>query len=268
VRMSWDGQHMWLNSANVPESQGANVHRITMDGLMDEDLSEEFEGANHQLTVLPDETVGFYAYAAGGSDCDDVKEYDPSTGMTKLVVNSGDAHGASGPCHLNAIEYSPPATEGGEGAYLFSDLQNDNITKITRGGDKVWVIGGETNEFDGEGTTWDNQHGIDVLGENKFLFFNNGPNAANSMAIEMTLDLDAMTGERTWTYQSDRTINNIIMGDVQRLENGNTLVGYSTKGVLHEVDAEMNLVQEIVWGSSGYFGYIQMRKSLYGPPPR
>ena len=35
-----------------------------MDGMTDENLSAQFTGANHQLTVLPDETVAFYAYGS------------------------------------------------------------------------------------------------------------------------------------------------------------------------------------------------------------
>jgi hypothetical protein len=43
VRMSYDGTHMWINGANVP-SGTAHVHRVTMDGMMDEDLSAQFTG--------------------------------------------------------------------------------------------------------------------------------------------------------------------------------------------------------------------------------
>jgi len=55
------------------------------------------------------------------------------------------------------------------------------------------------------------------------------------------------------------------MGDVQRLKNGNTIIAYSTKGVLHEVDAQSKLLQE--W-TMATFGYVEKRKSLYGPPER
>jgi hypothetical protein len=58
------------------------------------------------------------------------------------------------------------------------------------------------------------------------------------------------------------------MGDVQRLPNGNTIVAYSTQGVLHEVDANMALVQELSWPLGASFGYIEKRATLYGPPPR
>jgi hypothetical protein len=260
ARMSYDGKHMWINKANVPNG-GSNVHRVAMDGSTDENLSDKFSGQNHQMTVLPDETVGFYAY---GSQCDDVKEYNPTTGAVRTVVNSQMAHGASAPCHLNAIEYSPE-----DDTYVFSDLENDNITKVKRSdGSTVWVLGGDTADFTGQGATWQTQHGIDVLGVDRILFFNNQGDNGGSTAIEMLLNLDGMTASRAWTYTANPSIRNDIMGDVQRLDNGNTIVAYSTRGIVHEVNAEGMLLQALTWGSSGQFGYIQKRKSLYGPPPR
>jgi branched-chain amino acid transport system ATP-binding protein len=59
ARMDYAGTHMWINSANVPSGM-AHVRRVSMDGATDEDLSSQFAGANHQLTVLPDETVAFF----------------------------------------------------------------------------------------------------------------------------------------------------------------------------------------------------------------
>jgi hypothetical protein len=263
--MSYDGKYMWLNSANVPETQGSKVLRITIDGLMVEDLSSKFVGQNHQVTILPDETVGFYSYSEGSDDCDDVKEYNPTTQEVKLIKHSADAHGASPPCHLNAIEYWPPTDDAPQGGYLFSDLQNSNITKIKRDGTVVWVIGGETNQFTGNGSTWTNQHGIDYISEDRILFYNNGM-GTTSIAIEMLLHLDTMTAERAWTF--DTKVMNNIMGDVQRLDNGNTIVASSTKGVVHEVSSTGEILQELSFPSNGQFGYIQKRKTLYGPPPR
>jgi hypothetical protein len=262
VRMSYDGKSMWINAANVP-SGSAVVHKVSMDGMMDENLSSSFTGQNHQLTVLPDETVAFYAYSSG--QCDDIKERSPS-GMVKTIVNSGTAHGASGACHVNAIEYSKD-----DDTLVFSDLEHDNITKVKRTGEVVWVLGGSTSNFTGTGSTWSRQHGIDVLGLDRILFFNNaGSGGANmgSVAVEILLNLGAKTVTRPWTYTAMPSIANQIMGDVQRLENGNTIVAYSTQGVLHEVNAQGQLLQELTWPLGGAFGYIQKRKTLYGPPPR
>jgi hypothetical protein len=81
------------------------------------------------------------------------------------------------------------------------------------------------------------------------------------------LDLNAMTTKAVWSYSAN--INNAVMGDVQRLDNGNTIVAYSLAGVIHEVDSSGKLLQSLTWGSgSGSIGYITKRKTLYGPSPR
>jgi hypothetical protein len=262
ARMSYDGKHMWIQNANVPESQGAEVHRVSMDGMTDEDLTSDFEGANHQFTVLPDETVIFYAYSE--NDCDDVKERSPD-GTVRTLVNSADAQGVTGPCHVNHVEYSPE-----DDTVVFSDLDHDSFTKIRRNGEVVWVLGGPASDFTGEAQTWSRQHGIDVLGLDRFVFFNNGAmgSASGSLAIEILLDLEAMTASRPWTYEPVPSIANLVMGDVQRMDNGNTVVAYSTQGVVHEVDANGRLLQEINWPLGGAFGYIVKRATLYGPSPR
>ncbi len=263
ARMSFDGKWMWISAANVPASQGANVHRVSLDGLVDEDLSAAFEGQNHHFTVLPDETVAFFAY--GDNGCDDIKERAPD-GTVRTLINARDAHGAAGNCHLNFIEYSPE-----DDTLIFSDLDHDNITKITREGDVVWVLGGTTSDFTGMGSSWSRQHGIDVLGVDRLVIFNNGGlggQGDGSLALELDLDLTAMTASVAWQYAANPGIENEVMGDVQRLANGNTVISYSTQGVLHEVDPMGNLLRELTWDLGGAFGYVVQRPTLYGPPPR
>jgi hypothetical protein len=259
ARMSYDGKYMWINKANVP-SGTANVHRVTMDGLTDENLSTQFTGQNHQLTVLPDDTVAFYAYGANG--CDDIKERAPD-GTVKTIVNSRTATGTTGGCHVNTVQYSAM-----DDTLIFSDLDHDNITKVTRTGTTVWVLGGTTSQF-GTNLWTGGQHGVDILGLDRLLIFNNATNATGSMAIEFMLTLTGTkTATRTFTYTANPRITNMVMGDVQRLDNGNTIVAYSTQGVLHEVDASGALVQELTWPLGASFGYIEKRATLYGPPPK
>jgi hypothetical protein len=52
------------------------------------------------------------------------------------------------------------------------------------------------------------------------------------------------------------------------LPNGHTIVAYSTKGVLHEVDSNRKLLQEMAWPLGAAFGYVQKRPTLHDPPPR
>jgi hypothetical protein len=275
VTMSYDGNYMWINSVNTP-SHIARVHRVSMDGLIDEDHSSEFVGQSHQLTVLPDETVAFYAYGTNG--CDDIKLRAPDGTVTTLV-NAQAAHGGSDACHVNAIFYSPL-----DDTLIFGDLDNNCLTKITRTGATVWilnggVVGGPTSSFTGD--IWKGgEHGFHILGLDDFVIFNNNalvPAGSNvkwgavagdgsgSWALEMKLDLTAMTATQTWSYQGGG-LNDMVLGDAQRLPNGNTMVDFSTQGTIEEVDANGDLLQEIETTTN--FGYIQKRATLYGPPPR
>jgi len=263
VRQSYDGKYMWINGSdnmNTGMTQ-ANIHRVTMDGLMDEDLSEVFGIQDHQITILPDESIIFYGH---DQECPDIKRRF-ADGRIETIINARTAHGATGPCHVNHVEYSPD-----DQTLVFSDDNHDNYTKITLTGQVVWVLGGTTNDFTGDGAMWDRQHGVDILATDRLVYFNNGPmmGGNGSSVHELLLDLTAMTATRVWTYTAMPRISNIQLGDVQRLPNGNTVVAFSTQGVLQEVNAQGTLLQEIVWPLGGAFGYIHKRATLYGPPPR
>lgn len=259
ARMSYDGKHMWIAKGNVPSGQ-AKMVRVAMDGSNPEDLSSEFVGLNHDFTVLADETVVYIAYDNG---CDKIVERSPD-GTSRTIINSGMAFGGSTMCHCNSIQYSPK-----DDTIVFSELDHDAYVKVTRDGDIVWVLGGAFSDFTGDGASWDNQHGLHILDVDRLLIFNNGPmgQGAGSRAIEISLDLQSMTATRVWEYFAQPAISNIIMGDVQRLHNGNTLVTYSTQGVVHEVNADKQVVQTLEWQLGGAIGYVNKRQSLYGPPP-
>jgi hypothetical protein len=260
ARMSYDGKYMWINAVNVP-SGGAKVHRVSMDGMTDEDLSSQFVGQSHQLTVLPDETIAYYAYGSNG--CDDIKERSPS-GTVRTIVNAQTALKTTGACHLNNIQYSQP-----DDTLVFSDLNHNQVAKVKRSdGSTVWILNGNTATL--TGATWTGgEHGLHLLDLNRILVFNNntgGSGGAN--AIELRLDTTAKTVTKTWSYTASPAITIQIMGDLQRMPNGNTVVGYSTKGALHEVDAAGKLLQTWVWAAGATFGYIEKRATLYGPPPK
>jgi hypothetical protein len=57
----------------------------------------------------------------------------------------------------------------------------------------------------------------------------------------------------------------LIYGDVQRLENGNTLVTHSVSGVVEEVTPDGEPVRRLVFALGGALGYSTHRSSLYPP---
>jgi len=259
ARQSYDGASIWLNSVNAP-SQGANVHRVSMDGLTEENYSAPFAGQNHQLAVLPDETVAFNAY--GNGVCDDIKEFNPASGEVVTVISASAVVNDKGPCHLEAFAYSPA-----DDTLIFSDIFHNSIAKVTRTGKIVWILGGSSSSFTGSGTDWLQPQGLHPLAADRLLFFNN-TSANTSTTVEVRLDSGTSTAEIAWSYGDPALRNGMITGDVQRLANGNTIVGYPTGNVIREVSPAGEVLQELKWPRGSLFGYIQKRRSLYGPPPR
>jgi len=285
VAMSYDGKYMWIATANVPDSSATDhVHRVTMDGLTDTDFTTAFAHHSHQVTPLPDGSVAFYT--TGSNGCDDIKLF-PANGTTTstatLVVNAKTAHGGSGACHLNNIQYSPS-----DDTLVFSDLDNNCLTKVTKTGTAVWVLnggvsGGPTSSFNNGAIVWKGgEHGFHILSGDgtDYVLFNNNSKApagsgtswgsaagdgSGSMAVEVKLDLTAKTATQTWSYKGTG-LDNQVLGDVQRLPNGNTIIDFATKSTVQEVDSKGTLLQQIVSGKN--FGYIEKRPTLYGPPPR
>ena len=264
---------MWINN-HPPNLADAKVHRVTMDGITDEELSSEMPELSHQLTVLPDESVAFYADDGGRDGCSDIKIRSPD-GTVRTLANSQEVLGTTGQCHVNYIVYSPE-----DDTLIFSDHIHCAVAKIkVSDGSTVWILNGETKTFTGD--TWlGSEHGIQVFGLDDFLIFNNnsrsvaGSNIPVSMGtgdgsgvIEIKLDLDAKTVSTIWSYKAMGTkYQTDVMGDVQRLWNDNLVVAFGGKGVIQEIKPDGTVVQEM--RTTTNFGYIQKRKTLYGPPPR
>ena len=85
-------------------------------------------------------------------------------------------------------------------------------------------------------------------------------NSRTSRAASAT----ALTATQLWSYTT-ADARSFVLGDVQRLPNGNTLVIYSVAGIMQEVSPTGDLVQTL---SAGSFGYANFRETMYGPPLR
>lgn len=273
VVMDYAGTHMWINN-HPPNLADAKVHRVSMDGMTDEDLSSQMAELSHQLTVMPDESVLFYAADGGAEGCSDIKQRTPD-GAVRTIANSQAVLGTTGQCHVNNIQYSKE-----DDTLVFSDHIHCAVAKIKRSdGSVVWILNGETKTFTGDG--WlGSEHGIQILGLDDFLIFNNnsrsiaGTTIPESMgtgdgsgALEIKLDLTAKTVTKIWSYKAMGTAYQTdVMGDLQRLPNGNIVIAFGGKGIIQEIKPDGTVLQEM--RTTTNFGYIQKRATLYGPPPR
>jgi hypothetical protein len=98
------------------------------------------------------------------------------------------------------------------------------------------------------------------------VFSNNGEtNGANSLITELKIDTTAKTAMELWRY--DGGIHTPFGGDVQRLDNGNTIITFSSSGVVHELGPTGELLQSFTFPIGGGLSYMEKRRSLYGGPP-
>ncbi len=168
------------------------------------------------------------------------------------------------PFHCNAIEID------GDGNLLLSSRHLDQITKINRiTGNIMWRLGGRNNQFTLLGDTlwFSHQHSIRRLLNGHYILFDNGNGHTPpfSRVIEFVLDTAARTCQYVWQYARPGTFS-LAMGYVQRLENGNTFIGWgATSPAVSVVTPDGKTVYEL-WLPGGIYSY---RASLaaWAPPP-
>lgn len=130
--------------------------------------------------------------------------------------------------HGNAIEIDR------DGNLLISCRNMDEITKINlRTGDIIWRWGGlnsRNNEFRfrGDHVTFSHQHHIRLLPNGNYTLFDNGNlhNPVKSRGLEYRLDQINKVAELVWDFQYDPLTFSFAMGNVQRLKDDNTVIGW------------------------------------------
>jgi len=250
--MSYDGQYMWMANGNVPGPSSGTLVRVGMDGL--DERSYSVPNRHHDIAVLPDETIVYFEYENGDAQgCDVVKTLNPETEATATVFQVSQAGGGGGSCHSNAINWWPD-----QNLFTLSVLNWNSILAFTREGSLQWVLGGSASTY--TGASWNAQHQHHLLGDSILIFNNQGSNGGSSI---LEYQLTGNQAQVVWDYSSGHASNQ--MGDVKRLSSsGHTLVSYSNQGVIQEVDASQQLIQEII---TDQIGYTVRRTTLYGAPP-
>jgi len=256
--MDWEGKNMWMMELNV-DGGGGEMRRVSMDGMDVENNVQGLSNAHHDFTVLPGGVIATVAWTSGGESPSDLLERSPDGNIKKVVTLDSAIYAASGPgFHANSILYHPA-----DDSYTISDRYPNIYIKLTRTGQLVWQFGGSNPVGDFiSGGTWQVNHGHHLLDDGTLLIFNNGMGGDSPViGYQLNADTTKMASE-VFRYVGG-TSN--VLGDVQRLPNGNTLITYSTTGVIQEVTSAGTVLQSFATDS---LGYAMWRPSLYGPPPK
>lgn len=268
--MSYDGQYMWMAELNVDNmaKDGGEVRRVSMDGLTTNKKIPGLSNCHHDLTILPDGKIACLSWVQqSGDQPSDLIESDYQGNIKKVVtVDSkiylgGQGLGGGNTFHANSIHYHQA-----DDSYTVSDRNPNLYVKINRSDGAVkWQFGGSCTNAPAPKCVpgnWKVNHGHDMLDDGTFLFFNNGQSGASTVYFYKLNETGTFSATMVDSYSPG--VNSAVLGDVQRLPNGNTLITFSTSSVIHEIDPSKQLVQTI----NGPGGYAEWRETLYGPPPR
>jgi hypothetical protein len=265
AQMSYDGQYLWMIAVNVGNQTpgGGDVERVSMDGLASTGKIASFANCHHDLTALPDGKIACLSWIRqNGNQPSDLLEGDADGNVT-TVARLDAAYYNAPSYHANSLHY-----HASDQTYTLGDRQPNLFIKLKRTGELLWQFGGDCTGAPAPQCvpgTWKVNHGHQLLddGSGTFLFFNNGQSGPATI-FQYHLDESAqLSATLVWSYSPG--FSSVVLGDVQSLPNGNTLVTFSLAGVIQELDPSQALVQSL---SNAATGYVEWRDSLYGPPPR
>jgi hypothetical protein len=156
-----------------------------------------------------------------------------------------------------------------DGNLLLSSRNLSEITKINlQTGSILWRLGGKNSDFqfvNDAGFAY--QHNINFLPDgNITLFDNHGTDQAPtaSRAVEYKLDPAAKTATLVWEFSHTPPVFTDYMGDVQRLANGNTFIGWGNTGTMPDGFAirsatEVTASNQVVFDMAFDYPYVSYR---------
>ncbi len=168
--------------------------------------------------------------------------------------------------HTNAIEADQ------DGNLLISNRNTSDIVKINRQtGDIIWRLGGKANEFDFTNDVgFTTQHDIRRLANGHITLFDNGNMhvPAYSRAVEYTINEQTKEVTRVWQYPEDTSLFAPFMGSAQRLDNGNTIIGWGAIPRVSEIRPDGSKALELALGGLTYRAFKYAWDAFPSQPPR
>ncbi|MDP2315129.1 MAG: aryl-sulfate sulfotransferase [Pseudomonadota bacterium] len=291
VRLSPDGTSVLYNVASLNFGIDIGVIRkVRLDGEL---LSEtRTEWGHHDFVGLPE---GGYAYIAA-----DIRPWTDAEGFPRHVVGDAIVEVPEGAVDSSgsttvwstwdhfAVDVDPAVDNDfypqgldwthsnslkfEDGAYALSVRKENAFVKIDRAsGETLWQIGGVGADWTlTEGRAFVGQHSPELVGDDKFILFDNGDidiEDAYSEAVEYTLDEAGRTYTRSWAYDYNQRISSYLLGDVERLDNGNTLIAWGSGGTITEVTPSGEMAFQVSLAIGSAIGFTHHIDALGGVTP-
>jgi hypothetical protein len=273
ARMDYEGVNMWMLAGNYDNWMG-EMRFVSMDGQTTMTNVSGLADAHHDFAVLPGKIAAMvWATPDADSESNLMEMNSDGSGSATTVFKIGSNLYIGGPSavgggstdsyHCNSILY-----HAADDSFTIGDRNPNLYAKVSHTGAIMWQLGGSCANAPAGAAhcvskNWKVNHGHHLLDDGTMLVFNNNASGA-SHVLEFKLNTSGtLSAASVKDFTSDSLSSNVL-GDVQRLPNGNTLIAYSTSGEALEVDSSWAAVQTL----TGIYGYVDWRATLYGPPPR
>lgn len=268
-----DGSGVIYNAASVSGDPADNslLVKVSWDGSSEETIDVPLLA--HDFVELADGTIAAIVveYGDGGDGAevrgDSLVEI-ASDGTQSVVWSTWDCFDPVetpgdepeiGWTFVNALDLAADET-----AYYVSVRNFNSIVRIDRATASCdWVIGGDAATIEIEGDEFHHEHQFEIEGDRLLVFDNAGLAFNKSRAIEYQVDFDAGVATEVWRYEPDPSINSFVLGDVARMDDGDTLITWSMAGQIDRVDAD-GVVKWTLNTELGYvFGFMTVASDLY-----
>ena len=271
ARLSVDGASVLYNAASVSGDPADNseIVRVSLDG--NTETSTLVPLLAHDFVELPDGTItAMVTEYRDGTDGEPIRgdslvEITPDGTQTVVwdswmcfdpeveVVSASE----TGWTFANALDYLPD-----EDMYAMSLRNFSTIIKIDRAtGSCPWSLGDIGALIQPTGEVFLHEHQFEFVGTDTLVVFDNAGGREGSRAVEYALT--ETTASATWTYSADPEIDTFVLGDVDRLDNGDTLVDFAVGGQVDRVDPAGNLLWRINSPLGYAFGFMTPEEGLY-----
>ncbi len=266
---------VWGSFKSEPDSLESSFESVALDGSDHESIS--VPGAHYVSVLNPDGTLVYVIYQAEEREGetlygDLLVERAPDGTVTELwtvwdhfewdqQVASADGNHDTWP-HTNYLLYDEVTDD-----YIVSLRNLSTVVRVDgASGEQRWAFGELYGDFtlEGAGSFPTYQHGQVLLDGGLLMHDNGDSSTSESRAVEYALDEQALTASEVWEYSADPVRFSSVLGDVDRLPNGNTAVTWAVSGQVDIVSPEGELLWQLSSDLGTVFGYGEWLTSLYG----
>jgi hypothetical protein len=292
MRLLRDGSGVVYNVANVsgiPTSEGTGLVKVPFDGSSETFVPLDYMA--HDFVELDDGTFAGIAFKEGPlpDKCKDIylKEkktsllgnhivevapdgtqtevwdswdcYDPCVDISDTIDDDPTDPREPGWTFTNALDYDEDTD-----SYLVSSRHLSTIASVSRAtGECNWKFGSAPSETTRPtGEVFQHEHQFEYWPGHMLVFDNDGA-GLTSRVLEYAFDPTQPTADLVWDY--DTNVFSPVLGDVQRLDTGETMVVESLAGQIERVTADGDSEWKVNTQAGTVFGFGEHYTSPYEP---